>query len=298
MKRVVTLARSMTGYGKCEVVTEKKEINVEMKSVNNRYLDVNVKLPRYLMFAEEKIKKLVSLYVTRAKVDMFINISTVESSGKIVKIDKEFAISYVNAFRELCESTGIEYDLSASKFLNTDVVTIQHEEVSDEELWEELAPIIEKCLENYNEMRSAEGERLQNSILEKLDALEKYVSEIEKIIPENIDAYKNKLLEKIYEALENKEIDENRIITEVALYVDKTCVDEETVRLKSHFQAMRELLSGEEKSFGKKLDFIIQEMNRETNTIGSKANDLKISHIVVEMKNEIEKIREQIQNIE
>ncbi len=288
----------MTGYGKSELVTEKKEINVEMKSVNNRYLDVNVKLPRYLMFAEEKIKKLVSGYVTRAKVDMFINITTAENSGKVVKIDKDFAISYVNAFKELCENTDIIYDLSASKFINTDVVTIQHEEVSDEELWEELSPIIESCLESYNVMRSNEGEHLKNNIIEKLDNLEKYVSDIELIIPENISAYKSKLLEKIYEALDGSDVDENRIIAEVALYVDKTCVDEETVRLKSHFTAMRDLLAGNENAIGKKLDFIIQEMNRETNTIGSKANDLKISHIVVEMKNEIEKIREQIQNIE
>ena len=294
----MSVARSMTGYGKNQSVTEKKEINVEMKSVNNRYLDVNVKLPRYLMFAEEKIKKLVSEYVTRAKIDMFINIVTSEDSGRIVKIDKEFAQSYVNAFKELCESTDIEYDLTASRFINTDVVTIQHEEVSDEELWDELYPVVVNCLENYNEMRNAEGERLKDNILEKLATLENFVSQVEKIVPENIEAYKNKLLEKIYEALENKEIDENRIIAEVALYVDKTCVDEETVRLKSHFQAMKDLLLSKEKSIGKKLDFIIQEMNRETNTIGSKSNDLKISHIVVEMKNEIEKIREQIQNIE
>lgn len=292
------LAKSMTGYGKCESVTEEKQIVVEIKSVNNRYLDVNVKCPRFMMFAEEKIKALVGKYTTRGKIDVFISVISKKETGKKITVDTELVNAYISAFKSACEETGLSYDLSASRFLNnSDVVKVEFEQLSDEEIWAEFEPVIAGCLENYNNMRAVEGERLKTDILAKTEKVLSNVLQIEKIVPLNIESYKEKLYLKVKDAVEAVEVDENRILTEVALYIDKIGVDEEIVRLKSHIQTMREVLC-ENGSIGKKLDFIIQEMNRETNTIGSKANDLKITNFVIENKNEIEKIREQIQNIE
>ena len=292
------LAKSMTGYGKCESVTEEKQIVVEIKSVNNRYLDVNVKCPRFMMFAEEKIKALVGKYTTRGKIDVFISVVSKKETGKKITVDTELVKAYVSAFKSACEETGLAYDLSASRFLNnSDIVKVEFEQLSDEQIWAEFEPVICTCLENYNSMRAVEGERLKEDILVKTQKILSNVLEIEKIVPENIEGYKEKLYAKVIEAVENTEVDENRILAEVALYIDKIGVDEEIVRLKSHIETMRNVLE-DKGSIGKKLDFIIQEMNRETNTIGSKANDLKITNFVIENKNEIEKIREQIQNIE
>ena len=292
------LAKSMTGYGKCESVTEEKQIVVEIKSVNNRYLDVNVKCPRFMMFAEEKIKALVGKYTTRGKIDVFISVVSKKETGKKITVDTELVKAYVSAFKSACEETGLAYDLSASRFLNnSDVVKVEFEQLSDEEIWEEFEPVICGCLENYNDMRAVEGERLKEDILVKTEKILANVLEIERIVPENIESYKEKLYAKVLEAVENAEVDESRILAEVAIYIDKIGVDEEIVRLKSHIETMRNVLE-DKGSIGKKLDFIIQEMNRETNTIGSKANDLKITNFVIENKNEIEKIREQIQNIE
>ena len=288
----------MTGYGRAEELFENYKITVEVKSVNNRYLDVNFKMPRFLSFAEERIKVLLKDFITRGKLDIFISVASGENSEKTVVIDKGLASEYIKAFKALCEETGITYDLTASRFLNNqEIVKIEHKEQDDEEIWAELLPVIVEALENYNDMRQREGERLKNDILDKADIIAGYVSEVEKIVPENIEAYKAKLFDKIKEALENYDVDESRIITEVAIYTDKVCVDEETVRLKSHLTELKSMLENGG-AIGKKLDFLIQEMNREINTIGSKGNDLKISQIVVNVKNEIEKIREQIQNIE
>lgn len=292
------MAKSMTGYGKNESVTEEKQIVVEIKSVNNRYLDVNVKCPRFMMFAEEKIKALVGKFTTRGKLDVFISVVSKKETGKKITVDTELVNAYISAFKSACEETGLSYDLSASRFLNnSDVVKVEFEQLSDEEIWAEFEPVISGCLENYNNMRAVEGERLKTDILAKTEKILSNVMEIEKIVPLNIESYKEKLYLKVKEAIEDVPVDENRILTEVALYIDKIGVDEEIVRLKSHIETMRSVLN-EQGSIGKKLDFIIQEMNRETNTIGSKANDLKITNLVIENKNEIEKIREQIQNIE
>lgn len=292
------MAKSMTGYGKCEYVTEEKQIVVEIKSVNNRYLDINVKCPRFMMFAEEKIKALIGKYATRGKIDVFISVISKKETGKKITVDTELVNAYVSAFKSACEETGLAYDLSASRFLNnSDVVKVEFEQLNDEEIWAEFEPVICGCLENYNNMRAIEGERLKKDILTKTEKILLNVLEIERIVPENIEIYKQKLYTKVCEAVEATEVDENRILTEVAIYIDKIGVDEEIVRLKSHIETMRNVLE-DEGSIGKKLDFIIQEMNRETNTIGSKANDLKITTFVIENKNEIEKIREQIQNIE
>ena len=289
--------KSMTGYGKGQNVTEEREITVEVRSVNNRYFDVNVKSPRYFMFAEDKIKKLLAEYISRGKIDVYISVNSKENSGKKVVLDKELAQSYTVAFKQLCEELNITYDLCATRFLNSDIVKIEHEEQSEEEIWKYLEPVLRECFANHTAMREEEGARLKNDILSKISIIENTVSEIEQLVPLNIEAYKQKLFAKITEALENSVIDENRIIQEVAIYTDKVCVDEETVRLKSHLKAAADLLESNE-PVGKKFDFLVQEMNREINTIGSKSNELKISSYVVNVKNEIEKIREQIQNIE
>jgi len=287
----------MTGYGKGQNVSEEREITVEVRSVNNRYFDVNVKSPRYLMFAEDKIKKLLAEYITRGKIDVFITVNSKENSGKKVVLDKDLAAAYTVAFKELCSELDITYDLCATRFLNSDIVKIEHEEQTEEEIWNYLFPVLKECFENHTKMRQEEGQRLKNDILSKLDCIGNTVAEIERLVPLNIDAYKQKLFAKITEALESTNIEESRIIQEVAIYTDKVCVDEETVRLKSHLKAAADLLEAEE-PIGKKFDFLVQEMNREINTIGSKSNELKISSYVVNVKNEIEKIREQIQNIE
>lgn len=287
----------MTGYGKGQVITEEREVTVEARSVNNRYFDVNIKSPRFLMFAEEKIKKLLSEYITRGKIDVYISVNSKENSGKKVVLDKELAASYVDAFKELCNETDITYDLCATRFLNSDIVKIEHEEQSEEEIWEYLEPVLRECFENHTKMREEEGARLKVDILSKLSGIESVVNEIEVLVPENIENYRQKLYTKISEILENTDIEENRIIQEVAIYTDKVCVDEEIVRLKSHLKAAAQMLDSCE-PVGKKFDFLVQEMNREINTTGSKSNELKISSHVVNVKNEIEKIREQIQNIE
>ncbi len=287
----------MTGYGKGQSVTEEREVTIEVRSVNNRYFDVNIKSPRYMMFAEEKIKKLLSEYISRGKIDVFISVNSIENSGKKVVLDKELAASYVNAFKELCNETDITYDLCATRFLNSDIVKIEHEEQTEEEIWQFLEPVLRECFENHTKMREEEGSRLKEDILSKLSGIENVVNEIEILVPENIENYRQKLFTKISDILGNTDIEESRIIQEVAIYTDKVCVDEEIVRLKSHLNAAKQMLDSDE-PVGKKFDFLVQEMNREINTTGSKSNELKISSHVVNVKNEIEKIREQIQNIE
>ena len=292
------MIKSMTGYGKASVILPSKEIEVEIKSVNHRYLDLNYRMPKYLGFVEEKIRNIAGNYTTRGKMDISINISSGEESGKTVTVDTDLAKEYMRAFAELSEITGLENDLSLMRFMSTDVMRIEHAEQDDEELWQEILPVLQQAFENYNVMREQEGERLKKDILLKTDEILGYVAKIEVISPETVKEYREKLFNRVKEAVDSMvEIDETRILTEVAIYTDKTCVDEEIVRLKSHVEAVRKMLS-DGGPVGKKLDFVIQEMNREINTIGSKGNELKIAEIVIEVKTIIEKIREQIQNME
>ncbi len=292
------MVRSMTGYGKASVLLDTKEIEVEIKSVNHRYLDLNYRIPKYLSFLEERVRKIAGDYTTRGKLDISISILAGEESGKTITVDKALAEQYMKAFDELSEITGLEKDISLQRFMSTDVLRIEHAEQDDEELWNEILPVLKQAFENYNILRTQEGERLKADILDKTDAILNYVSEVERISPETVKEYKERLFNRVKETVDAMvEIDETRILTEVAIFTDKVCVDEEIVRLRSHVEAVRNILN-EGKSAGKKLDFIIQEMNREINTIGSKANELKIAEIVIEVKTIIEKIREQIQNIE
>lgn len=292
------MIRSMTGYGKASVVLPSKEIEVEVKSVNHRYLDLNYRIPKYLSFMEERIRGIAGQFTTRGKIDIIVNITTGEESGKTIVVDKELAAEYMRAFQELAEITGLEQDVSIARFMNTDVMRIEHAEQDEEELWQEIQPVIVQAFENYNTLRAQEGERLKADILSKTEEILAYVAKIEEISPVTVQEYREKLYNRVRDAVSSMvEIDETRILTEVAIYTDKTCVDEEIVRLKSHVEAVRGMMK-EGGAIGKKLDFIIQEMNREINTIGSKANELKIAEIVIEVKTIIEKIREQIQNVE
>lgn len=292
------MVKSMTGFGKASAILPSKEIEIEIKSVNHRYLDLNYRMPKYLGFVEEKIRNIAGSFTTRGKIDISINISSGEESGKTVTIDKDLAREYMRAFAELSEVTGLQNDISLMRFMSTDVMRIEHAEQDDEELWQEILPVLEQAFENYNLMRAQEGERLKADILSKTEEILGYVAKIEVISPETVKEYREKLFNRVKEAVDSMvEIDETRILTEVAIFTDKTCVDEEIVRLKSHVEAVRKMFK-DGGPIGKKLDFIIQEMNREINTIGSKANELKIAEIVIEVKTIIEKIREQIQNIE
>ena len=292
------MVRSMTGYGKASVILPSKEIEIEVKSVNHRYLDLNYRMPKYLGFIEDRIRKFVGNYTTRGKLDIAVSVSSGEESGKTVTLDKQLANEYMKAFNELSEITGLEKDISLMRFISTDVMKIEHQEQDEEELWSEILSVLEQAFINYNEMRAQEGERLKADILLKTKEILDYVSQIEKISPETIKEYREKLYNRVKETIGGMiEIDETRILTELAIYTDKTCVDEEIVRLRSHVEAVNKMLS-DGGPIGKKLDFVIQEMNREINTIGSKANELKIAEIVIEVKTIIEKIREQIQNIE
>lgn len=292
------MIRSMTGYGKASVILPSKEIEVEVKSVNHRYLDLNYRIPKYLSFMEERIRGIAGQFTTRGKIDIIVNITTGEESGKTIVVDKELAAEYMRAFQELAEITGLEQDVSVTRFMNTDVMRIEHAEQDEEELWQEIQPVIVQAFENYNTLRAQEGERLKADILSKTEEILAYVAKIEEISPVTVQEYREKLYNRVRDAVSSMvEIDETRILTEVAIYTDKTCVDEEIVRLKSHVEAVRGMMK-EGGAIGKKLDFIIQEMNREINTIGSKANELKIAEIVIEVKTIIEKIREQIQNVE
>ena len=294
----IEMVRSMTGYGKASVLLDTKEIEVEIKSVNHRYLDLNYRMPKYLGFVEERVRKVAGEFTTRGKLDISISILSGEESGKTITVDKDLAEQYMKALDELSAITGLEKDISLQRFISTDVLRIEHAEQDDEELWNEIYPVLKQAFENYNVLRTQEGERLKNDIIEKTDLILNYVSDIEKISPETVKEYKERLFNRVKETVDAMvEIDETRILTEVAIFTDKVCVDEEIVRLRSHVEAVRNILT-EGKSAGKKLDFIIQEMNREINTIGSKANELKIAEIVIEVKTIIEKIREQIQNIE
>lgn len=292
------MVRSMTGYGKASVLLDTKEIEVEIKSVNHRYLDLNYRIPKYLGFVEERVRKVAGEYTTRGKLDISISILAGEESGKTVTVDKALAEQYMKAFDELSEITGLEKDISLQRFMSTDVLRIEHAEQDDEELWNEILPVLRQAFENYNTLRTQEGERLKTDILDKTNVILNYVAEIERISPETVKEYKERLFNRVKETVDAMvEIDETRILTEVAIFTDKICVDEEIVRLRSHVEAVRNILN-EGKSTGKKLDFIIQEMNREINTVGSKSNDIRMTSIVIDVKNEIEKIREQIQNIE
>ncbi len=289
---------SMTGYGSAESVWNGMKLSAELKSVNNRYLDTSVRLPRSFLFAEETLKKVVSSSVTRGKVDVFITVDSAGADTFSIVVNRPLLESYIETLRDISQQYGLSFDLGAVAVSRLpDVLNVEKEEADREAIAEALCGVLAEAVGSFNEMRRREGEKLQTDILERLETIERLVSEVEAASPETVSAYRARLEAKLREVLGQSGIDENRILTEAAIFADKVAVDEETVRLRSHIAQMREMIAAGS-PIGRKLDFLIQEFNREANTIGSKCSDKRITAVVVELKSEIEKIREQIQNIE
>ena len=292
------MIKSMTGFGRSEVVTDERKITIELKSVNHRYLDLSIKMPRKLVFLEGAIRNLMKTYMQRGKVDVFITYEDYTLSCGALKYNKELAGEYLAYIRQMAEEFGLENDVKAGALSRyPDVLTMEEQSVDEDALWAVLeAPLREAC-EKFAQSRAREGENLKNDLIAKLDALDEKVSQVEARSPEVVDSYREKLEAKVHELLEDSQIEDSRIASEVVLFSDKICNDEETVRLHSHIQGMKKMLE-EKEGIGRKLDFMAQEMNREANTILSKSSDLIISNIAIDLKTEIEKIREQVQNVE
>ena len=291
------MIKSMTGYGKSNMSKNLREYQVEIKSVNHRYLDVSIKMPRSLSYLEEEIKKAVSSKLTRGKVDVFITFNNNSLEGRDIKINTEIARMYIKELRDLAESEGIVADIPVTEISKLpDVLTIQNNQ-DDETIKSELLEVTNKAIENLVEMRKVEGEKIAQDLLVRIQDIEEKVKKISSLSTGLIEEYVVKLNTRIKELLQDQEIDEARLAQEVVIYADKCSIEEEVTRLNSHIYQFRELLQTNE-AVGKKIDFMIQEMNRETNTIGSKANNLEITNEVINMKTQLENIREQVQNIE
>ena len=292
------MIKSMTGFGRAEASDENRKITIEVKAVNHRYLDVNMKMPKKLSMFESAIRNVLKEYAERGKVDIFITYEDFTESNYSVKYNREIAKAYVDFINEIAQEFSLDNDLKATSLSRyPEVLSLEEQEVDEEELWAYVEKALRSALEMFVAARIKEGENLKNDIILKLDNMLANVDFIEQRAPEIIKEYHEKLACKVSEYLSDSSIDENRILTEVTLFTDKICIDEEIVRLKSHIQATKDALDAGG-SLGRKLDFIAQEMNREANTILSKANDLKTSNQAIDLKTDIEKIREQIQNIE
>lgn len=292
---------SMTGCGYARIEGETTIITTEIKSVNSRYLDLNCKMPRAYSRVEEKVKALAGTYATRGKIDIYISAEAVPgASDAFISIDEAYLLNYLSCLKELNEKYGLRDDISVmSVAQNRDVFTSVKADDSTDELWERLLPSLTAAFEDFVRMKKAEGDRLVKDILLKIDVLEGFVEQVEKLAPEVVEGYRARLTEKIHEMCGDAAIDETRIIEEVAIFADRVAVDEELVRLKSHIKQFREMVATNgDAPCGRKLDFLLQEINREINTTGSKCNSADIAKIVVDAKSEAEKIREQIQNIE
>ena len=292
------MIKSMTGFGRCEKVTEEYKLSVEMKAVNHRYLDMSIKMPKKFNYFEAGIRNLLKNDIQRGKVDVFINYEDYTENKMSLKYNASLAAEYMEYFKKMEEQFGIANDIKVSVLSRMPEVLTMEEVPDDEDsMWKILSEVVEEAADSFVESRVREGEHLKNDLLGKLDYMLEQVAFIEERSPRVVAEYRMKLEEKVHELLESASIDEGRIATEVTIFADKICVDEETVRLRSHIEHTRkELLAGG--SVGRKLDFIAQEMNREANTILSKSNDLKISDTGISLKTDIEKVREQIQNIE
>ena len=292
------MLKSMTGYGRVEELTESKKIAVEIKSVNNRYNDINIRVPRAYIFLEENIRNEISKYVSRGKIDVFVTYEQIIDENKIILADLNLAKNYIDKVKELSETFDIPFDLTASKLARVqDVLTIEKAEEDKEHVWEDIKRILARAGEEYVAMRAREGKRIGEVLEERIETVSEILEKIVIRMPEIVAEYREKLYAKIKDVLEDKSVDESRLLTEVAIFADKVSTDEETDRLNSHIVEFKKMLLSQE-PIGRKMDFLIQEMNRETNTIGSKCNDITVAKLVVELKAEIEKIREQIQNIE
>ena len=281
---------SMTGFGRGTAVRNGREITVELRSVNSRYFEYSSRMPRTCSYLDSRLKKQLNERVTRGKVELSLTVQTVDAADTVVAVNQELAKSYQQALRDLSETLEVKNDVTAGMIARfPDVLTTRHADVDEEQLWEDVSAVTAQALDRFVEMRAAEGAKMKAAVENRLRFLEECVGRVE--------AYTNRLYEKLKVILEDRDIDDARVLTEAAIFGDKTAVDEETVRLRSHIAQYRSILELDE-PVGRKLDFLTQELNRETNTIGSKCQDLDITRVVVDMKAEIEKIREQIQNLE
>lgn len=292
------MIRSMTGYGAAEEILHGRSIRVEIKSVNHRYFEYAARVPRSCGFLEERLKRLLSGAISRGKVDVGVLIQTVEGVEEEITINREVVAGYINALRSVKDEFCLADDLTLSAVSRfPDAFTVVKAETDEEELASDVEAVAQKAIEAFVAMRKTEGEKMKADVLSKADFIEEKVGFVEKRSPETVREYRERLFAKMAEVLENTQIDEARLVQEAALYADKVAVDEETVRLRSHLSQLRKIVELDE-PVGRKLDFLIQEVNREANTIGSKCSDVEIAQVVVDIKSEIEKIREQIQNIE
>ena len=292
------MVKSMTGYGRAVETVNGREFTVELRSVNNRYLDCNVKLPRSLTFAEEAVKQAVKATISRGKVDVFITVRSESVSDVKISLNAAMVEGYLAAMKQMVSDYGVQDDISVSVISRMpDVFTVEKPEVDEEQLLSDLMGVVKQALANYDAMRAAEGKALENDLRSRGNTIAELVSQVEAGNGQTVIDYRTRLYNKLQEVLANTSIDENRILTEAAIFADKVAVDEETVRLRSHLEQMNNMLTTGG-AIGRKLDFLLQEMNRESNTIGSKCSDVKLARIVVDIKAELEKIREQTQNIE
>ena len=294
------MVKSMTGYGRARKTLSGRDITVEVRSVNNRYLDTTVKLPRAYIFSEDAIKQRVQKAVSRGKVDVFVSIDATAADETVVTVNEPLAKAYLEALRRLSDIGGASFcgkysAVDLARF--PDVLTVTKAEEDLESVLSDICAVVDEALAAFNAMRGVEGEKLAADIGSRLDAIEALTGRVEARSPETVREYREKLTARMQEVLHSTTIEESRILTEAAIYADKVAVDEETVRLRSHVSQLRGMLASDE-PMGRKMDFLIQEVNRESNTVGSKCNDVEIARVVVELKAEVEKIREQVQNIE
>jgi len=292
------MLKSMTGYGRAQQIINGRDITVELKGINHRFFEFNARVPRSYGYVEEPIKSLLQSKVSRGKIDVNISIYNVDMPSEEVAVNTELARNYLEALREAADTLGVQDDLKISHFTRfNDIFTIRKKEEDEEEIVSAVKAVAEQAIERFIQMRAIEGDKLKEDLLEKAASIESAVTVIEEKSSHMAEDYRNRLYQRLSEILHDTKIDEQRILTEAAIFAEKTAVDEETVRLKSHIAQFRQLLESET-AVGRKLDFLIQEFNREANTIGSKIQNVEVTKIVVDIKSDIEKIREQIQNIE
>ncbi len=288
----------MTGYGRNEAVEGGKKILCEIKSVNHRYSDYSIKVPRYYGFLEDRVREFISKSIARGKVDVYVGIESYEEADKEIVVNKDLAKSYIDALTSLRDEFGLRDDISVNSVARYSDIFIQERKAEDEEeIWQSVKKVLEPALLAFTAMREREGERIQKDLEARVEYMKTLAKKVEERSPQTVEEYRTRLYDKIREVIADREIDDARVLTEVAIFADKVAVNEEMVRLSSHFEEFYEITSSGEPA-GRKLDFLIQEINREINTTGSKANDIEIARIVVELKGETEKLREQVQNIE
>ena len=293
------MVTSMTGYGRLQQSIDGRDITVEIKSVNHRYFEFSARVPRAFGYLEEKLKGYLQGKISRGKVEAGVTVVDTGAAHTAVDINHELAASYINAMRVTGEKLSLQDDLTVSSLMRfSDLFSVHRVQEDEETIWTEVRLVADGAIERFIAMRATEGERLKADILERLESIESRVAAVAEQSPRTEAAYRERLTAKIREVLEDRQIDETRIVTEAAIFADKIAVDEETVRLRSHIASFRDILGAFNGPIGRKLDFLVQEMNREANTIGSKAQDAATAQVVVEIKSDIEKIREQIQNIE